>query len=428
MILSAFIHTAASNRPTGYRPLTANQDKRKPGREGAKVRRVWRDAAARIWAEAGAAAGIEALPPGCVIEVWPRYTDRNYGPDVGAQFPTFKAAIDGLRAPTAQEAKRGIEGACLIPDDGPEWIAGVVWHPAEGGYDRHGLYIEVHGPDDDGDDGPGGGGDSTAQVEGAAVGPVGDTAEAMAAAWADMAAALDDAAGLDDAERWAVLRDSACHAAQMAWDWATDYAARVSMRSLANMTGIARPTLIRWTGWSSDDKSMASDPASTLLRMLHPVEYKRQLEDEGRGSVAEYRPKVRNGGPWLIPHSDPPAFTQVLNGRWSWISTCGATGGVASAGFEDALQGDGERYDDQADALAGYWGWVDREPYDSSAEADGWSDADFDPDLSERIKAEKAEAEAEAEAKRKAAKARERKRAKAKARADREAEANGAEQ
>ena len=352
----------------GLRPLTANKHKRLPGIEAAKITRRWRDAAANAWISSAQVRGVDALAGPLTIEAQPHLADGQYVPDVGAHAPTLKAIIDGLRSPTAQEAERGIIGAGLIPDDTPDWVGRIVWLPAvHHSMMGHGLSVKVYRTYTVHADGPDYIGTTAASTE-ADYGP----GESLTPGLLGAADAVpvdcfdgDDEgsdpgtlAVLDDPEQaWAVLRDEALHATAMAWDWMVGHARRVSMRNLAHITGIKRPTLIRWMNWSHDDKSIAHDPAAMLLKMLHPEEYKRSDERGDQGDLERYSAPVRNGGPWPITDSDPPAFTIVVNGRWAWFDSDGWTAGAATtmANYDDAKRYHGCRFDNQADAETQYW-------------------------------------------------------------------------
>ena len=356
----------------GLRPLTANKHKRLPGIEAAKIVRRWRDTAAEAWLRSAEVRGVDALAGPLTIEAQPHLSDGQYVPDVGAHAPTLKAIIDGLREPTEQEAARGIIGAGLIPDDTPDYIGRIVWLPAvHHSKMGHGLSVKVYRtytvhPDGDDPDYIGTVAASTEAEHGPGEsltpGKLG-AADAVPVDYFDGDDIDGEGSGpgtapLDDpAEAWATLRDEALHATDMAWQWAIGHAARVSMRNLAKITGIKRPTLIRWMNWSHDDKSIAHDPASMLLKMLHPDEYKRQDDTGEQGNLERYRAPVRNGGPWPITDSDPPAFTIVVNGRWAWFDADGWTAGAATtmANYDDAKRYHGYRFDDQAAAETQYW-------------------------------------------------------------------------
>ena len=355
-ILSAAITTSTGGGRAGDRPLTANRHKRMTGAQGAAVIRRWRDAAAAIWTAEARRAGIDRLPSGLAICARPVYAGRNYHPDVGALQPTLKAAIDGLRRPTPAEAKRGIVGADLIPDDTPEWVEHLHWLPATAGHPAHGIDVRIfagvadmlsylydgadlivstsHGPS------------RPATASDGPAPPFGGDAATLAARPA--------------AEVWTELRDTALHATDLAWQFALDYQRRASMRALATLTGIARPTLIRWCNWSPDDRSTAHDPASQLLKMLHPDRYDNDMGAGERGQVQHHTPAVANGGPWPIIDSAPEhaGFLTARSGRWSWLCGCGATGGVR-AGAEHLHGGGGSAYGLEAEARDGYWGHLD---------------------------------------------------------------------
>lgn len=336
------------------RPLTANRHKRLTGVAAAKIVRRWRDAACEAWLRAAETRGIVSLAEGALtIEAQPYLSDGQYVPDVGAHAPTLKAIIDGMREPTAEEAKRGIAGAGLIPDDTPAYIGRIVWLPAVHHSDLgHGLRVKVYATGDAGTvdglawlhepeqrdyDGP-----SEALIPG-------KLGAADHADYGDDDPLEDSGAGTgldDDPEQaWLRVRESAVHAAYKAWEWMCWYHAHASMRKLAKLTGIKRPTLIRWMNSDLDDqRSRADNPADVLCRMLSPEQYAEMLA-EGRVGGGTSSGYVRNGGPWPIPSSQPGSahlgHVVVVNGRWYWLCGCGQRGptwdteGEAVSSFHD---------------------------------------------------------------------------------------------
>ena len=109
------------------RPPTENKHRTLHPHARAKVDREWRDAghlhavaARRTWT---------AVPP-VLVTATPHHRDRRSPQDAGACLPAVKAVLDGI-----------VDGG-FLPDDGPQWVAGILLRaPVIDGWD--GLEMEV---------------------------------------------------------------------------------------------------------------------------------------------------------------------------------------------------------------------------------------------------------------------------------------------
>ena len=110
----------------GNRPLTLNKERNLHHMERAGIVKDYRQAF-------GWLAKVEKIPALPAIKVYatPLAKDRRWKQDVGACFPSVKAAIDGL------------VDAGVLPDDNPAFVRALTFFPAEiGAVDGLRLVIE----------------------------------------------------------------------------------------------------------------------------------------------------------------------------------------------------------------------------------------------------------------------------------------------
>lgn len=277
------------------RPLTANGLRKLEYRAASRQIKRWRHAAAAAWAEA------------CPVRTWPgpviahleaHYSNRRAWPDVGAQSPTAKAIIDGLLPPVCNEAGEvEIPGADLISDDGPDEIAGLVFHPAILDQSRDdGVTVWLTAPEDA----------APSLFDGFDHAPEVEHPEAPATL----------------ADEWAEIRALALDAATRATEWLVNYRVSNGVSAVAALTGISRGSLHRWIDQDHQPPNIA------LLKALWPEEHKRLIESgEISASLAAAGWGVRNGGPFLIDRYDDQhtGHAIVSNGKWWWTCTCGSS-------------------------------------------------------------------------------------------------------
>ena len=109
----------------GNRPLTLNKERNLHHMERAGIVKDYRQAF-------GWLAKVEKIPALPAIKVYatPLAKDRRWKQDVGACFPSVKAAIDGL------------VDAGVLPDDNPDFVRALTFFPAEIG-DVDGLRLVI---------------------------------------------------------------------------------------------------------------------------------------------------------------------------------------------------------------------------------------------------------------------------------------------
>ena len=113
------------------RPRTMNQVERSHHQASARHRKQEREAAYHYWKQR---LGVRReLPKGLTVTVQVR-TKGGPQQDTMAAAPMVKAVIDGL-----------IDGK-WIPDDGPEWIAQIIFRAPTTGHDSDDTLITLHAP------------------------------------------------------------------------------------------------------------------------------------------------------------------------------------------------------------------------------------------------------------------------------------------
>ena len=113
------------------RPRTMNQVRKAGWQENARHTKDEREAAYFHWRQR---LGVpRLLPKGLTVTIQVR-TKSNVRQDCGAAMPLVKAVIDGL-----------IDGK-WIEDDGPDWIAQIVFRAPSTGHDSDDTLISLHAP------------------------------------------------------------------------------------------------------------------------------------------------------------------------------------------------------------------------------------------------------------------------------------------
>ena len=112
------------------RPLTQNTQRHLSGYQYRDKTRQWRQAAAKLWAEANP----ENLRlSGCTITATPTYLNRQNLPDTANTYPSVKAAIDGAI------------DAGILKDDNAKYVQTIIQHAPKPNAKTVGLRITITG-------------------------------------------------------------------------------------------------------------------------------------------------------------------------------------------------------------------------------------------------------------------------------------------
>ena len=112
------------------RPLTQNIQHRLSRYQYREKTRQWRNAAAKLWAEANTE---DLRLCGCTITATPRYVNRQNTPDTANTYPSVKAAIDGAI------------DAGILKDDNAKYVETIIQHAPKTNAKTVGLRIRITG-------------------------------------------------------------------------------------------------------------------------------------------------------------------------------------------------------------------------------------------------------------------------------------------